>query len=325
MRRKAARDGKGELLVTGAAGFVGCHLVRAAAFEGWQVTAVDLRPLPADAGPVTRELRSDFAAPQVLSLVRDGRFVAVLHQAAITNTLETDVDRLHSTNVTKAVQLARVCADAGTVFVYASSHSVYGRIHRHAAVPESAADDSLICTGPLNPYGWSKLQLDRLVPEIAPGRFNWAGLRYTNVFGAGEGSKGAMASIISQLVQGAAADGAVRLFADTLTASRDYVPVEHVVDCLLRILRDPIPVGVYNLGSGHAVSFAKLLEWCSEFRAGKELTVRLSANPIPDRYQYWTCADMAALNKALGISHLGLDVVHAAAEALYHDAPRGAT
>ncbi len=306
------------VLVTGAAGFIGRHIALACATAGWEVTSVDCREAPLDVQQHTRFLRADFADPAVIRQVDAGVFAGVLHQAAISSTLETDWSLLEATNVRTALDLARASIRAGTRFVYASSSSVYGRVTSRAPVPEDAVDARDACSGPLNLYAHSKLALDRIMVETFMSSADWVGLRYTNVFGAGESHKGPMASIISQLLRKTATSQPIELFADTLEACRDYVPVRTVADTYLRLLQTAVPAGVYNLGAGHAVSFATLLEWCTVLSDSDQLEVRLIPNPISERYQYWTCADMAKLISALpGYAVPTTADIRTAASALY--------
>ena len=309
-----------EILVTGAAGFIGGHTVRACRDQGWRVTALDIRPpgpgLPRD--DATTLLQAPMDDPRVHADLRAGRYAAVLHQAAISDTLEDDWERLEHHNVTGALALAEASAQGGATFVYASSHSVYGTISDRAAVSEGDEYDPSVCTGPLNAYARSKLLLDERMAGAFGSRPGWVALRYTNVFGPGEEPKGRMASIISQLLRTAATGGVPDVFADTLAASRDYVPVEAVTAVLVALVGTPVPSGVYNLGSGAAVSFAEVLEWCARFGGGEPLTVRLVANPVPERYQYWTRADQGRLRAALPrLPVCGPEAVRRAAEALY--------
>ena len=294
------RAGLGTILVTGAAGFVGRHVARAFVTAGYRVVTVDRRTPPPDVSRNTDFRAASFDDPAVLDAVGSGDFAAVVHLAAISSTLEQDWPRLQRTNVDGPTELARRCAAGGARFVYASSSSVYGAIAERVPVPETALGSPL-CSGPLNLYARSKALFDVIMlREFPPGQngLAWAGLRFTNVFGGGDSHKKAMASVISQLLRRAARGEPLTVFADTLTACRDYIPVEDVADICLRVHDTPVPRGVYNLGSGRATSFAEVLEWCAEF-SGAELPVTLIPNPYSDRYQYWTCADMAALDGAL--------------------------
>lgn len=292
--------GRAEVLVTGAAGFIGRHLVRACDAAGYRVTAVDLRPAPAHLIGAAHWRQDDCAAASVLDDVAAGRFAAVLHQAGVSDTRAAQGPALTESNLAGPLRIARACRAGGTRFLYASSHSVYGVLRRREPVAEGAETDAKRCSGPLNPYARSKLMLDRsMCAEFSGPELDWVGLRYTNVFGLGESDKGPMASILSQLARQAAAKGQVRLFSDTLTAARDYIPVETVSATVVRLMERAVPSGVYNLGAGHAVTFAELLEWCAEWLGRRPLRVDLVPNPVRSAYQYFTCADMRALDRVL--------------------------
>lgn len=287
------------VLVTGAAGFIGRHVARACLTAGYRVTTVDLNPPPPDLCRDTTVHTGSFDDPAILQAVGAGEFAAVLHLGAISSTLEENWQALEQTNVTGPAALAESCTRSGTRFVYASSFSVYGETAARRPVPETALG-SPASSGPLNAYARSKALFDtHMTSEFdADGGPGWAGLRFTNVFGTGELHKKSMASIIGQLLLATARQEPLTVFADTLEACRDYVPVEAVARTCVLMADPAAPSGIYNLGSGHAVSFAEVLHWCSDF-AQAPLNVRLIANPHVGRYQYWTCADMSALDTAL--------------------------
>ncbi len=288
--------------MTGAAGFIGRHVVNACVRAGHDVTALDLRPATPELASSVRWVRTDCNSKHLLAEVARGHYSAVLHQAAISDTRVPDGARLHEVNTLTPLRIAFACRMGGARFVYASSHAVYGRLHRHEPIPESADDDRSRCSGPLNPYARSKLALDRQMRALHVSGLRWVGLRYTNVVGADELDKGPTASILSQLLRDAATTGHVHVFSDTLTAARDYVPVEVVASTVELLATTRIPAGVYNLGAGYAVSFAQVLEWCASLRHGtgqNRLDVRLIPNTFAAAYQYYTCADMTALNHAL--------------------------
>lgn len=310
------------VLVTGAAGFIGSHIVTGLADRGIAVIGVDTRDAPAHLQKAMTFYRMDFVADPILAMVRGGRFDAVVHQAAISSTLEDDWRLLRNVNVDRAMILAEACAVERTPFIYASSSSVYGRIYHQDAVAEDAVNDRAVCSGPINAYARSKLLLDTLLATRDLGGLRCIGLRYTNVFGSGEQHKGSMASIISRLLRKVAANGEPTLFADTLDASRDYAPVHWVVQVILRLLEAPVPAGIYNVGSSCPISFKTLLQWCAEFSHNEKLQFHLIPNPIPARYQYWTCADVQKLQRTTGLTPPTMEDVRAAALTLYHEAAR---
>ena len=68
----------------------------------------------------------------------------------------------------------------------------------------------------MNLYGWSKHLFDRLVADRHAKRRplppQWVGLKFFNVFGPNEYHKGAMASVLSKVFDGAKAGAPVKLF-----------------------------------------------------------------------------------------------------------------
>ncbi|MGW2090305.1 NAD-dependent epimerase/dehydratase family protein [Streptomyces sp. NPDC001880] len=295
---------EGRALVTGAAGFIGRHTVTAFHRTGHQVTAVDLRPAPAPLVHKARWRRGNFTDPELLAEIAAGQYATVVHQADISDTRAPAGSKLTETNTLGPLRLADACRTGGTRLIYASSHSVYGTLHHRTPITETADTDPSRCSGPLNPYAASKLALDQQMRARHTTGLAWTGLRHTNVFGADETDKGPMASILSQLLRQAAHTGTVRVFDDSLTAARDYIPVRTVATTIVQLataLR-PVPAGVYNPGAGCAISFADIVQRCARLHrqaTGQILHVELVPNPVTDAYQYFTCADMTMLDKAL--------------------------
>ncbi|MFI6112893.1 NAD-dependent epimerase/dehydratase family protein [Kitasatospora sp. NPDC051164] len=291
------------VLVTGAAGFIGRHTVTALHRAGHQVTALDLRPAPTHLTDAAHWLRTDFADPDLLAEVAAGRYRAVVHQAGISDTRAPAGPELDETNTAGPLRLAAAARTGRARLIYASSHSVYGTLHRPDPIAEDADNDTTRCSGPLNPYAATKLALDQQMRTLHATGLQWTGLRYTNVFGPDETDKGPMASILTQLLRQAADTGKIRVFGDSLTAARDYIPVETVTATIAHLTEHPhLPSAVYNLGAGTAVSFAEIAQWCARLHhraTGRPLLVELVPNPVAHAYQYFTCADMTALDKAL--------------------------
>ncbi len=311
-------DRDDEVLVTGAAGFIGGHIARTCAHAGWKVTAVDLRPLPAGTAAAATAYQGRADSPSVLDAVRAGRYRAVVHQGAISSTTASDWDKLYDHNVSQALALAEACALSGTLFVYASSHSVYGTLYDRVAAVEGTEDDPAVCSGPLNLYARSKLTLDREMAARFGTDTPWVGLRYTNVFGPGETHKGPMASMMYQLLRDAGRGHPLRLFADTITACRDYIPVETVATIVVYLLSHRVPPRPYNLGSGKPISFGTLLEWCADLTGSAGLDVKLVPNGISAKYQYWTCADMRRTHQVIPVlTDLSISDLRAAADRLF--------
>ena len=247
------------IVVTGAAGFIGSHLVKALNERGERrIVAVDnLTQGDKFRNLVDCEIAEYLDKEEFLARLAEGDFdddiAAIFHQGACSDTMATDGRYMLANNYRYSVRLLEHCQENDIPFLYASSAAVYG------AGPDFREEPS--CEGPLNVYGYSKLLFDQHVRRILPERGpQVVGLRYFNVYGAREGHKGRMASVVWHFFNQYRRDGKVRLFggSDGYAAGeqrRDFVSVEDVVRANLDFLDHPQRSGIYNLGTGAAASF----------------------------------------------------------------------
>jgi ADP-L-glycero-D-manno-heptose 6-epimerase len=122
------------------------------------------------------------------------------------------------------------------------------------------------------------------------------GLRYFNVYGPREAHKGSPASMIYHLSKQMKAGQRPRIFKHG-EQKRDFVYVKDAVEGSIRAL-DAQTSGIYNLGSGQALSFNELVD---------VLNKCLATNFQPDyidnphaHYQNFTQADLTKVRSALG-------------------------
>ncbi|MEP6702717.1 MAG: NAD-dependent epimerase/dehydratase family protein, partial [Betaproteobacteria bacterium] len=182
------------IVVTGAAGFIGSNIVRALNARGErQIIAVDnlsradkVRNL-ADCDIADFLDKDDF-----LSRLADGDFeyeiASVIHQGACSDTMETDGRYVMRNNYRYSVALVDYCQEQEIPFLYASSASVYGS--------GSAFREERECEAPLNVYGYSKFLFDQYVRGLGRDRTaQVAGFRYFNVYGLREQHKGRGSSV----------------------------------------------------------------------------------------------------------------------------------
>src|SRR5262249_3183356 len=139
------------VLVTGAAGFIGSHLVEALLRSGHRVVGADRRP---PAGPVPPDLEVallDLTTGDLTGAV--GGCATVFPLAAIPGVRGSWGERFGayvSANVIGTARLLQACERADVRrLVYASSSSVYGSADR----PSRESDP----TSPMSPYGVTKL------------------------------------------------------------------------------------------------------------------------------------------------------------------------
>ena len=260
-------------LVTGGAGYIGSHAVRALRDQGARVTVVDNffsghRWATGDAELVELDL-ADHASLDVL--LQRHRFDALLHFAAHIWVGESmrDPGRYYRNNTANAAALFDLAAKAGVRHVvFSSTAAVYGD-----------TGESLITEAtplaPVSPYGASKMMAERILRDIAAATGQGIGiLRYFNVAGAhDDGSLGEATPDNSHLVKVACETALglrprMRINGDDYstpdgTCIRDYIHVQDLalahVAALRRLLDDPAPL-VLNCGYGHGFSVREVLD-----------------------------------------------------------------
>jgi UDP-arabinose 4-epimerase len=264
---------RGTVLVTGGAGYIGSHTCKALHAAGYTpVTYDDLRRGHADAvrwGPLEVGVLQD--ADRLDEVFGRYRPTAVLHFAALAYVGESVVEpgRYYENNVGGTVALLEAMRRAGVgQLVFSSSCATFG-------VPTGDAIGDDDPQDPINPYGASKLMVERVLRdhEVAHG-LRSVSLRYFNAAGAdpdGElGERHDPETHLVPLVLAAAAGDrpAVEVFGDDYptpdgSCVRDYVHVSDLADAHVRSLAHLRSGGdstVCNLGTGVGASVLEVVE-----------------------------------------------------------------
>jgi UDP-N-acetylglucosamine 4-epimerase len=228
-------------LVTGAAGFIGSHLVEQLLLLDQQVVGLDnfatghrrnLTDVLSRVSPGQAERfafrEGDIRDPAACAAACAGVDV-VLHQAALGSVPRSIQDPLqtHETNVTGFLRVLVAARDAGVRrIVYASSSSVYGD---HPGLPKVEASVGM----PLSPYAAGKYA-DELYAEVFSRCYGLelVGLRYFNVFGPRQDPNGPYAAVIPRWFAAMLDLHPVVIHGDGET-SRDFCFVENVVQANL--------------------------------------------------------------------------------------------
>jgi ADP-L-glycero-D-manno-heptose 6-epimerase len=297
---------RSRVLVTGGAGFLGSALVWALNRRGCSdIVIADFPPTEIKSRALAALSYSAYLDPEVLLGQLQsgalGKFDFVFHLGACSSTLEMDVDYLRRINFEYTRDLAIWALKAGVRFVYASSAATYG----DGSEGMSDADPrDLERLRPLNPYAWSKHQLD-----LHAWREGWfehiVGLKYFNVFGPNEGHKGEMRSVVHRSYQQVMESGVIRLFKSYRPEykdgeqKRDFLYVKDAVEMTLSLAANPSANGIFNVGSGHAHSWNELAS--AVFLAlGREPRIEYieMSEAIREKYQYFTQAEIGRLRGA---------------------------
>lgn len=171
------------ILVTGGAGYIGSHTVRALLARGHTPTVLDnLSYGHREAVPADRLVVGDLADSVLVGRVlNENRIEAVIHFAAFAYVGEsvTNPAKYYSNNLLNSLSLLEACRTHGvSKFVFSSTCATYGTPNR---VPIDESEKQL----PINPYGNTKLAFERALNDYAGAYpFGFCALRYFNASGA---------------------------------------------------------------------------------------------------------------------------------------------
>ena len=172
-----------KILVTGGAGYIGSHVVKALGEAGHEIVVFDNLSTGHEWAVLFGLLcRGDLADRAViLDALRVFRPEAVMHFAASIQVEESVREPLayYRNNVINTLNLLEAMRDAGVRrLIYSSTAAVYG-------IPEKIPVDETTLLNPINPYGASKVMIEHVLADLAAATdFRYVALRYFNVAGA---------------------------------------------------------------------------------------------------------------------------------------------
>jgi UDP-glucose 4-epimerase len=296
-------------LITGGAGYIGSHVVKAMADGGDKVVVLDdLTVGDTDRLPpgVTVERASVLDRTALDRVLTAHHIDGVVHVAARKQVGES-VERplfYYRENLTGLQTLLEAAVDASVRrFVFSSSAAVYG-------MPDVDLVTEDTPCAPMSPYGESKLAGEWLVRAVGRAHgMATASLRYFNVAGAAApelGDRGA-ANIVPLVFQRISEGRRPLIFGDDYptpdgTCVRDYVHVQDVatahVAAARRLADDPDAALVLNIGSGQGVSVAEMVGLILEITGHTELAPEVAPRRPGDPARVVASAE--AIGRELG-------------------------
>ena len=264
------------VLVTGAAGFIGSHLSAALLERGADVLGVDcftdyypraikesnLRPL--ESHPRFRFVEAALQRTDLGALL-DGR-THVFHlaaQAGVRKSWGRDFQTYTTNNVEATQMLLEACVGRPIArVVYASSSSVYGD-----SVGIPMREDAL--AQPVSPYGVTKLAAEQLCHlYFVNHRVPAVSLRYFTVYGPRQRPDMGFHRFLKAAIAGTP----IALYGDG-EQTRDFTFIADAVAATIAAAERGVPGRVYNIGGGSRVSINQVLR-IVERLAGRPLTIR---------------------------------------------------
>jgi UDP-glucose 4-epimerase len=237
------------VLVTGGAGFIGSHLCHAVLRYGCRVRVLDnLSTGRASNLPQGVELTVGCVSDADAVTQAVGGADHVFHLAAMVSVPQSVADPVGSfrSNIVGTEAVVRACIQHSVrSLVFASSAAVYGDAPK---LPSSEANP-MRC---VSPYAAGKACGEFLLQSAACSHgLRAVSLRFFNVFGVRQDPRSAYAAAISAFVDAAVFSRAPVVFG-TGMQTRDFVPVEDVVDAMLRAAAraEAVAGRAFNIGTG---------------------------------------------------------------------------
>lgn len=324
------------VMVTGGAGYIGSHAVKQLIETGHRVVAVDnlSRGHRGAVHPEAVFSETDLADTAGLTaLLREHAIDCVMHFAALAYVGESVTEPLkyYDNNTAGAVSLLKAM-DAAAVkrFVFSSTCATYGE-------PEETPIVETMRQQPINPYGWSKWCVERVLRDYAAAddRFSFVALRYFNVAGAAaDGSLGEdhhpETHLIPVLLLAALGQrGGVTIFGTDYptpdgTCIRDYVHVEdlcaaHIV--AMRALK-PGDRRFYNLGIGRGYSVREVVDSACRV-TGREIPIEYGSRRAGDPAVLYANADKIKRELAWSAGYQEIDAIVETAWRWFREHPQG--
>ncbi|MBU3593260.1 UDP-glucose 4-epimerase GalE [Polynucleobacter sp. 71A-WALBACH] len=271
------------ILLTGGAGYIGSHTAVVLTQAGHEVVILDnfcnsqrsvLERLKSILGKgllcIDVDVRNTASVSKAL---RDYQIDAVIHFAGLKAVGESVQNPLkyYANNVQGSISVLQAMQEVGIkTFVFSSSATVYGD-------PKYLPYDEDHPTQPMNPYGWTKLQVEEILHDLSKSDPQWkiSCLRYFNPVGAhdsgliGEDPNGIpnnLMPFISKVASGELPQ--LNIFGNDYlskdgTGERDYIHVMDLADghmAALDFLSNNSGWHAINLGTGVSTSVLELVE-----------------------------------------------------------------
>ncbi len=324
-----------KLLVTGGAGYVGSHAVRALVNAGHAVTVLDNLSAghAAAVHPQARLIVGDLHDETLLNdLFQLESFDAVMHFAAFIEVGESVISPLkfYQNNLGNTVRLLSAMQHHDVRrMVFSSTCAIYGLPERMPIVEDTPSS-------PQSPYARAKLAVEwAMMDSAAAWGLGCVALRYFNAAGAaadgsiGEDHDPETHLIPNVLMVALGQREHVKVFGTDYptpdgTCVRDYVHVEDLADAHLRALNaiEPGTFRAFNAGTGHGATVREVVE-ASRAVTGHPIPVIESprrAGDVPI-----LCADASRIQSELGWKprHTDLKEIVASAWAWHRTHPKG--
>ena len=266
-----------KFVITGGAGFIGSHIAKHLVEKNHDVIIVDnlSRGRLENLSKIKEQIEFkkmdilDFNSLKDIISNSDGIF----HQAALTSVPEsfTQKEKYHNVNVKGTENIFKLAKEFRKKVVYASSSSIYGNT---TTIPIHENSEK----NPINPYGVTKLDDEKLAKKYHNLGLSVIGLRYFNVYGIGQTND--YAGVITKFIDQINLNKSPIIFGDG-THTRDFISVEDIAKANLLSMESKTDFSFLNVGTGISTSIKELAEVMIEL-SGKKMEISYDDLPLGD-------------------------------------------
>ena len=274
------------ILVNGAGGFIGGHMVKRLKAEGHWVRAADIKLHEYSTSPADEFLQGDLCNQDFMSSVVDGidevyQFAADMGGAGYIFTGEHDADVMQN-SATINLNTLHYGVKAGIKkFFYSSSACIYPEYNQLDPLNPKCSEESAYPAAPDSEYGWEKLFSERLYLSYMRNYGVAVRVaRFHNIFGpegTWTGGKEKAPAAICRKVAEAEDGGEIEMWGDG-KQTRSFLYIDECLEGVCRLMGSDF-TGPVNIGSEEMVTINHLADLAMQI-AGKKLAIRHIPGPL---------------------------------------------
>lgn len=254
-----------KILVTGGAGFIGSHLVKALADAGHQVIVADIllrgNKITSETFTKVEFHKADVRDAQKMNLLSKGcdmifHFAAVLGVDVVAdNPVETmDTEVIGMRNITEAALLNGI-----DKIIYASTSGIYG----HSALDRTITEE--ISVDPRTSYAIAKRYNEIYLGAIHQEKgLNSISLRFFNIYGPGQDNR----MVVPRFIEQARANEPITVFGEG-KQTRDFTYIDDAIKCCMKLMNHVQGAEIYNIAHEREITIIELAETIKKLTGSK--------------------------------------------------------
>jgi nucleoside-diphosphate-sugar epimerase len=269
-----------KVLVCGAGGFIGGHLVKKLKKEGCWVRGVDIKHHEFAISPADEFIIGDLTRQDVVEKVLDQPFDEVYQLAADMGgagyifTGENDANLMFNSASINLNIIQQAYLKGVRKIFYSSSACIYPAYNQQDPNNPNCAENSVYPAEPDSDYGWEKLFSERLFQAFARNHGMQVRIaRFHNVFGpegTWTGGREKAPAAICRKVAEAEEGGQIEVWGDGLQ-TRSFLYIDECLEAVERFMNSDFE-GPVNIGSEEMISLNDLAKMVMEI-SGKKLSI----------------------------------------------------